>query len=95
MIYCDAAVNRVDEFGPDDELKLEMVGGGGTDFRPPFAYVEEHDVEPQCLVYLTDMYGAFPEQSPEYPTMWATFTENIEAPFGETVRIDAAAENME
>ena len=86
VIYCDAAVNHVDEFGPNDELKFAMHGGGGTDFRPPFAYVEKKDIKPVCLVYLTDGYGSFPEQA-DYPTLWCMTTEVI-APIGETVPIE-------
>lgn len=37
-------------------------GGGGTDFRPVFGKVEEHN--PDLLVYLTDGYGDFPEIPP-------------------------------
>jgi predicted metal-dependent peptidase len=86
VIYCDAAVNHVDEFGPNDDLKFDMHGGGGTDFCPPFAYVADKAIEPVCLVYLTDLYGPFP-QAPEYPVMWVATTKDV-APFGETVPID-------
>lgn len=61
IVYCDATVNRVDEFLPDEEIKLTPCGGGGTSFKPPFAWAEKHDVDPACLIYLTDMYGDFPE----------------------------------
>lgn len=87
VIYCDAAVNHVDEFGPNDDLKFDMHGGGGTDFRPPFAYVAEHSITPVCFLYLTDMYGSFPDVPPEYPVMWCATTDRV-GPFGETVRID-------
>lgn len=87
VIYCDAAVNHVDCFAPDDELQFKMHGGGGTDFRPPFAYVEEHQIAPKCLVYLTDMYGAFPASAPDYDVMWIS-TSGVQGPFGETLPIE-------
>jgi predicted metal-dependent peptidase len=86
VIYCDSEINHVDEFGPNDDLKFEMHGGGGTDFRPPFAYVEEHSITPVCFVYLTDMYGNF-GKAPSYPVMWCATTDVI-APWGETVQIE-------
>ncbi len=45
VIYCDAAVPAVDEFGPSEAIKLSPKGGGGTDFVPPFRWVEENGVE--------------------------------------------------
>lgn len=86
-IYCDARVNKVDEFGEHDQLTFRMVGRGGTDFRPPFRYIEEHDLKPACAIYLTDGEGPFPATPPPYPVMWV-MTGDVIAPFGETVRIE-------
>ncbi len=88
VIYCDSAVNHVDKFTPDEELKFDAHGGGGTDFRPPFKYVEDNNIRPTCLVYLTDLYGPVGDE-PEYPTMWVC-TTNKEAPWGQTIPIDLA-----
>lgn len=86
VIYCDAAVNHVDEFGPGEDITFNMHGGGGTDFRPPFAYLDEQGETPAALVYLTDMHGAFPE-SADFPVLWAA-TSDREGPFGETVKLE-------
>jgi len=86
VIYCDAAVNHVDEFGANDDLKFDMHGGGGTDFRPPFEYVTEKSIKPVCLVYLTDLWGPYGD-APEYPVMWVCTTNKI-APWGETIPIE-------
>ena len=86
VVYCDADVNHVDTFSPNDELAFNMHGGGGTDFRPPFEYAKEHDIQATCLVYLTDGYGAFPA-SADFPVLWVMTTDVI-APFGETIRIE-------
>lgn len=87
VIYCDAEVNHVDTFSPNDHMEFIPHGGGGTDFRPPFAYLEEHGIQPHAFVYLTDMYGPFPED-PGFPTIWCS-TSGVEGPFGETVHIEA------
>jgi predicted metal-dependent peptidase len=87
VIYCDAAINHVDEFGADDELTFKLHGGGGTSFLPPFLMYEESDEKPVALVYLTDMYGAFPQEAPEYPVLWCATTDVV-GPFGETLKIE-------
>jgi predicted metal-dependent peptidase len=86
-IYCDAAVNHVDEFDAYDDMEFELHGGGGTDFRPPFKYIEDNNLEPKCVVYLTDGYGPFPDKPPAYPVLWL-MTTDVEPPWGEKVRIE-------
>lgn len=85
VIYCDAAVNHVDEFAPNDELHFEMHGGGGTDFRPAVNYVAKKGLNPACFIYLTDLYGPTGDD-PGFPFMWCCTTDVV-APWGETVPI--------
>lgn len=86
VIYCDCAINRTEEFTPEDfPIQLKPYGGGGTDFKPPFAWVRKNlKDEIAGLVYMTDMYGDFPKSAPEYPVLWMA-TSNIKAPFGDTI----------
>lgn len=88
VLYCDAAIQRVDEFAAGETVELNPAGGGGTDFRPVFTYLEERQIEPRCLIFLTDLAGSFPEDTPTYPVIWAATSERT-APFGETVAIDS------
>ena len=83
VIYCDSRIAHIDEFGPDDDLHFAAHGGGGTDFRPPFKWLEENQIVPRALVYLTDGYGPFPEQEPDFPVMWAINNRNVTPPHGE------------
>lgn len=87
VLSCDAKVNHVDELEPDDEFKLKCHGGGGTDFRPPFKWLARRDIRPAALIYLTDMYGPFPEHDPGYPVMWVA-TSDVVGPFGDTIKIE-------
>jgi predicted metal-dependent peptidase len=90
VVYCDADVQSVEEFGPSEPVKLSPKGGGGTDFVPPFRWVEESDILPKCLIYLTDLCcNSFPEP-PDYPVLWVTDSHR-RAPFGETLQICVAA----
>ena len=83
VIYCDSRVARIDEFGPDDDLQFAAYGGGGTDFRPPFKWLEENQIVPRALVYLTDGHGPFPEQEPDFPVMWVINNHDVIPPWGE------------
>jgi predicted metal-dependent peptidase len=86
VVYCDAAVQSVQEFRAVEPVKLDPKGGGGTDFRPAFDWVAENNIAPACLIYLTDLCcNSFPE-IPDYPVLWATESRRT-APFGETIRI--------
>jgi predicted metal-dependent peptidase len=86
VVYCDAAVQSSQQFGPSEPINLEPKGGGGTDFRPVFAWVDANQITPVCLIYLTDLCCHSYPPIPEYPVLWVTDSRR-EAPFGETVRI--------
>lgn len=90
LIWCDAQIQQVDEARNLDELSDIRVkgspGGGGTDFRPPFDYLEKEGIVPETLVYITDMYGSFPSKAPGYPVVWCASTD-VDAPWGDVVRI--------
>jgi predicted metal-dependent peptidase len=86
VIYCADRVARVEEFAGDDELDLHPYGAGGTDLRAIFRHVEEMDIEPACLVCLTDMETPFDDNAPDYPVLWAATTDHKE-PWGERIQL--------
>ena len=93
VIYCDTEIERTEEFTKQDlPLILNPTGGGGTDFRPPFTWIEENaDQTPACLVYLTDgECSRYPDQTPDYPVLWALTQSNsrFSPPFGEVIEIN-------
>ena len=90
IVWCDSRVQHTQTFEKGESLKPEARGGGGTDFRPVFRWVEDQGIEPQALIYITDMYGAFPAEAPDYPTIWVKTTD-VEAPFGSEVKIEVGA----
>lgn len=87
VLYVDTKVNRADVFERGQEVEFHPVGGGGTDFRPAFDWVDAHALSPSCLVYLTDMMGAFPDTEPAYPVLWGDTYGAVSPPWGEAVRI--------
>ena len=88
VVWIDSEVEGVDTFERGDTVKLEPRGGGGTDFRPAFDWVAEQAEQPACMIYLTDLYGSFPQEPPPYPVLWISTERDMQAPFGETVYLE-------
>jgi len=86
VVYCDAAVQSTQQFGPSEPVQLEPQGGGGTDFQPAFEWVAQNQIPAVCLFYLTDLCCHSYPEVPEYPVLWVTDSRRT-APFGETIRI--------
>ena len=89
VIYCDSAVQAVEEFGPWDlPLQLHAKGGGGTDFIPPFKHEDESRELPACFIYMTDGWcNSFPDE-PSYPVLWVlTNDREWKPPFGEVAHL--------
>jgi Uncharacterized protein conserved in bacteria len=86
LLYCDTEISEDGVYDVEDVLKSIPSGGGGTDFRPPFEWVEENMDECSGLVYLTDGDGPFPTKEPYYPVLWI-LTKDCEVPFGNKTRI--------
>lgn len=83
IVYCDAAVQRVDRWEEGSVIAFEPEGGGGTDFRPAFEWAEREGVSPTCAVFLTDLDGDWPAQAPDYPVLWATPPTKLSPDWGE------------
>ena len=86
IIQCDDKVRQDKVITSMEELKIYMedftvAGLGGTDFRPPFAYVEELLARGvfkrlKGLIYFTDGYGIFPVKMPPYETAFVFMEED-------------------
>jgi predicted metal-dependent peptidase len=89
VIYVDTKVANAETIDIYD-FQLHANGGGGTNFRPGFEYIEEKQIMPSCAIYFTDGWcSSFPEETPEYPTLWiSTDRANFTPPFGEVINID-------
>lgn len=87
VVYCDDSVRGVDVFERGEAITVNPKGGGGTDFRPVFDWVDKEGITPSCLVYLTDMAGTFPNVEPDYPVLWGDTKGYYPPPWGEQVRV--------
>ncbi|MCJ7855179.1 VWA-like domain-containing protein [Lachnospiraceae bacterium NSJ-143] len=62
---------------------FEVRGGGGTDFRPAFEYIETLVNEKQAanlkgMLYFTDGFGTYPEKMPPYETAFVFLSESYD-----------------
>lgn len=86
IIQCDDRIQSdVVVTGPEDLKEymehFEIIGQGGTDFRPAFEYVNELRARREIgnlkgLIYFTDGKGIYPVQAPPYDTAFV-FVENM------------------
>ena len=98
VIQCTDKVTSVEQFGCYDmPEKITIKNRGGTDFEPVFNRVEQLQIDPACLVYLTDLECSSFGRKPNYPVVWAatkcggrTYKDSGrgEPPFGEVVMVE-------
>ena len=69
-------------------LPEQISGGGGTDFRPVFDWLQREQLNPDLLVYFTDAEGKFPEREPAFPVVWLV-KGKAPVPFGVRVQLNA------
>lgn len=92
VVQCDSRVRDVQEWEPQDyPVTLTAHGRGGTLFQPAFDWLVENDIEPVCLVYLTDMQPCDIPEDPGYPVLWVDYAGGgaPDLSFGERIVIEA------
>ena len=91
LIWCDAAIGRVDELNDSSDLanvrKQGAPGGGGTSFVPVFDWINNEGLTPDALVYLTDGLGVFPTRAPNFPVIWGSIYPQAKYPWGDVVDV--------
>jgi predicted metal-dependent peptidase len=78
VVYADTRITQVDRYFNGDIVEFDPNGGGGTDMRPAFRWVEENEPDANAIVCLTDLElydGHGPE--PVQPTIWAAYNNPI------------------
>ena len=91
LLACDSEVVEgfPRRFEPWEEATLPqaMLGGGSTDFRPVFDWVQTQDQAPDILVYFTDAQGYFPKAPPNFPVIWLVKGKS-HVPWGTRVQLN-------
>jgi predicted metal-dependent peptidase len=91
LLCCDAEIAEnfpmFFEAWDDFDCQPQVQGGGGTDFRPVFEWIDRQDRKPDSLVYFTDACGRFPPQEPPYQTLWLV-KGGQDVPFGARIQLN-------
>ena len=85
LLVCDAKIRSHRQFYPGEPVDFILKGGGGTDFRPVFEWIDLHAPTAPLLLYFTDLDGRFPDTEPFIDTVWITTEREKEVPFGESI----------
>ncbi|MBU0720891.1 hypothetical protein KJ877_06070 [bacterium] len=87
MLVCDDKIHSHRTFYSGDTLECDLRGGGGTDFRPVFDFIDKELDDTKLLLYFTDLQGIFPHAQPNYALKWVA-PRRGEVPFGEVILLD-------
>jgi len=89
ILHCDREIHSIQEYFAGDEIENSgFKGRGGTSFNPVFNYVDEENIIPNCMIYLTDLDASFKNiEIPFYPVLWVSTVKYSVAPFGETIHL--------
>ena len=91
LLACDSQIVEgapwVFEPWEDFSCPAKIQGGGGTDFRPVFKWVDKQGQNPELLVYFTDAQGQFPATEPNYPVIWLVKGKES-VPWGQRVQLN-------
>lgn len=69
---------------------IKLIGGGGTDFKDTYKFINERIPNTKILIFFTDAYADFPKTE-EYKTVWVLCKNhaNIDTiPFGDILTIE-------
>ena len=87
LLIADAKVHSHYSFIGGDKMEFALKGGGGTDYRPVFEYVDANLPMSSMLLYFTDGEGIFPRIPPAYEVIWALSQNKNKIPFGRPLLI--------
>ncbi|MEA1917607.1 MAG: VWA-like domain-containing protein [Campylobacterota bacterium] len=87
LLIADAKVHKHYSFQGGEEMDFAIKGGGGTDYRPTFDYIDMNLPMSSMLLYFTDGDGIFPKIPPSYEVLWALSQKKNKIPFGRVIQI--------
>jgi predicted metal-dependent peptidase len=87
LLIADAKVHHHYSFMGGDELEFNLKGGGGTDYRPTFEYIDANISNSSMVLYFTDGEGIYPKIAPSYEVLWVLSENRAKIPFGRSIKI--------
>ncbi|MEE1228861.1 MAG: VWA-like domain-containing protein [Lachnospiraceae bacterium] len=102
LIQCDSQVRDHQVLASEEDIDrtmnaFDLVGGGSTDFRPAFRYINQMIEEGALdrlkgVLYFTDGKGIYPVRAPEYKTAFVFIDDKKNKP-SEAVEQEESAED--
>ena len=91
--WFDAEVKKTVKFGGMDDLDgIEFTGGGGTDFKAIFKYVEKEMKNdfPSAVIILTDGFAPHPNEGEALglPLLWVLTGQSLDFEYGKVITLD-------
>jgi predicted metal-dependent peptidase len=92
VIVCDDRIQGevFQDIRPEEMEDIKNLGKGGTDFNPPFDWIDREGKNVDLLIYFTDLQCNRYPCDPGYPvvwTAWQSYSRNQIPPFGEVIRV--------
>ena len=90
VIYWDAQVAAHEVYEGERVKDIANVtkpkGGGGTDARAMFDFMDKRGIKPDAVIMFTDGYTPWPRTLP-CPVLWCISTKGLRAPVGESLYV--------
>ena len=90
VIYWDAEVAAHEVYEGERVKDIANVtkpkGGGGTDARAMFDFMDKRGIKPEAVIMFTDGFTPWPRTLP-CPVLWCISTKGLKAPVGETLYV--------
>ena len=81
FVACDAEVHVQKKVRNWKDVRANLKGGGGTDFRPVFEAFDKAKPRPDIVIFVTDGYGPAPVEAPaNMKVIWLLVGGNEQAP---------------
>lgn len=72
VLVCDYKIRLHKVFYSGEFLDIEVDGGGATDFRPVFEFIDKNLFNTKLLVYFSDLDGIYPKEMPSFEVKWVS-----------------------
>lgn len=90
VIYWDAEVAAHEVYEGERVKDIANVtkpkGGGGTDARAMFDFMDKRGIKPEAVIMFTDGFTPWPKTLP-CPVLWCISTKGLRAPVGESLYV--------
>lgn len=84
VIDCDYKIQGIHDVNKHDNITdIKFTGSGGTSFQPVIDHCNE--VNPEILIYFTDLYADDVENPGDYPIIWICTSDKPASNIGETI----------